>query len=663
MSSRVGTRMGTKNEMQPDDYQRRVRRNARIVSWGLAPLFVVVIALWLLFNTVVCGSGRATPLEVLICRHAHFLPDFSVALVLLSFVWLLVALHAFGKKQLKDKPTGHVGTIRRHAGYVRHGYRDLKDPQQSIAFHALEMSAWTAALAICILIFYWFELAFPLGLLVIAGISRIAYRVVRRFLGPPPGPARNAGGDNRTPPSGPHRALAYEDQHLGWNILRVPQSLPGTTTPHPGRTCAIFVVHGIGDQLSTATAAQLRSGFEDALVEIKKWQIEHEYRDTTGPEILLPSPIICEGFWGNYEDIAATFPDEWFRFNDSDRQFFSSLWRQRVFSTGRTIRWFIGQQLRLLSPRVLFEVGPLAWILYIPLQLVSLVTLAVAFVWRRQIITDFLTDVRLYLDPRGDLERAIVQKIDERVGREFLRMIGLDWNFRPLPDWERLQFAGEVLTFHRVIWVAHSLGTVISYNVLSALFHRARNIEQEGDQEQRHGVECFRSRLARFVTMGSPLDKVAFLFKEKSPLRPWPRESREALLLKGERIQEAGKPEEWEWWINFYHVLDPISGALQNPDICGADPPSNYHIRSGILPGLAHVAYWTDRTALRFILGRTYGAEFLRDREIRPWQPSFLALLAILGYLVWAGLLFLAVWALYHYWPIIARALANALLP
>jgi hypothetical protein len=68
------------------------------------------------------------------------------------------------------------------------------------------------------------------------------------------------------------RPIAYEDGKFYWNLMRVPRTLEDGTTPHPGRTSAIFVVHGIGDQVWTATAASLRCGFEDAMEGIRQWQ-------------------------------------------------------------------------------------------------------------------------------------------------------------------------------------------------------------------------------------------------------------------------------------------------------------------------------------------------------------------------------------------------------
>ncbi len=182
--------------------------------------------------------------------------------------------------------------------------------------------------------------------------------------------------------------------------------------------------------------------------------------------------------------------------------------------------------------------------------------------------------------------------------------------------------------------------------MLSALFHKAAELQQTGDDEQKAGVSLFRHALSRFVTMGSPLDKVAFLFKKRS-LVPWPDTGRRALLIDGETLASKD-PAETEWWVNFYHVLDPVSGALDSSFICGDQPPTNIHIRSGLLPGFAHVAYWKDRTALRFILGRTYGTDYLRDKEYRPWSPAVLSALAAMAYLAWAFLLVGAAYALFR---------------
>ncbi len=428
---------------------------------------------------------------------------------------------------------------------------------------------------------------------------------------------------------------AFDTDRFWWNLHRVPPTLEldGKTVPHPGRTCAIFVVHGIGEQKWTQTAATLRSGFEDALDAVDRWQARKGVGGTRAQEI--PPPHVHEGFWANYALLQETFPEDWKRFSDDEARFFGELWKIRVVSPLRTYAWLLRQQVRLLDPRVFLK-NPLAWLLYIPLQLVSFFLLTAALIRHPRLLTAYLRDARLYLDPRGNIERAIVQRIDWQIGQAFLHMVGLDWQFRPLPPAERMKVSGEEVAFDRVVWVAHSLGTVISYNVLSDLFHKADEVAASGDEEQRQGVARFRACLRRFISLGSPLDKVAFLFKDS--LRPWPQKDRSELLTGGDATAR-GSEELREWWINFYHVLDPVSGALSAQLICGKRPPGNLHMASGVIPGWAHVAYWTDLRTLRFILGRTYGKEYLHDRQVRPWPAWRLTILAFVGYLVWAGLL------------------------
>ncbi|MDO8473271.1 MAG: hypothetical protein Q7T05_05570 [Dehalococcoidia bacterium] len=464
------------------------------------------------------------------------------------------------------------------------------------------------------------------------------------------------------------RPPAYHEGIYPWNLGRVPPKLGDTI--HPGRSCAIFVVHGMGREFASGTAVRLRSGFEDALEAILSWQREQQKWKGIQPET-SPPPFVYGGYWADYGDLQKTFPEDWSRFNEREREFFSQLWKKRAFSKTRAFFWFLKQQFRLLRWGMLREVGPLVYILYWPLQVVLFAALVFALIRHPQLITDFLSDVRLYLDPQGLVERAIVQRIDYRVGQEFLRMIGLDWDFQPLPEDKRIEASGERFVFEIIVWVAHSLGSVISYNVLSDLFVRADEFEKTGDAKQKEGVRRFRTALRRFVTTGSPLDKVAFLFKDRS-LRPWPKDGRgrRAFLQGGETLQKGDPPELQEWWINFYHVLDPVSGALSSPYICVGQRPCNIHILAGILnwimPALAHVAYWKDLGTLRFILGRTYGKEYLHDQEYKPLPPETLAYRILLGYFVWAAILIVGAYAIITYvivkWSPVLTKLINLFL-
>ncbi|MGH8016326.1 MAG: hypothetical protein ACREBV_09060, partial [Candidatus Zixiibacteriota bacterium] len=392
------------------------------------------------------------------------------------------------------------------------------------------------------------------------------------------------------------RRSIYENAALPWHIGRVPSEMVirGKLQNHPARHSAVFVVHGIGEQGQAETAAQLRSGFDDALLKIENWQVRHG-KVTLPEDVFMPPPYILDGYWANYSDIQMTFKEEWDKFEDDAPDFFKNLWKKRIFSTSNTYRWFIKQQLRLLHPRVIRDVGFLAWLFYWPFQIISFVTLTTALILNKKLLSSFLEDVRLYLDPKGITERAIVQRIDQRVAEKFMSLLGLDLEFRQLKE-KRLEFDGQPLEFTRVVWVAHSLGTVISYNVISDLFHRAEEIKNDGkaDPEQKEGVIRFRTVLKRFITLGSPLDKVAYLFKDKS-ITPWPNIPREKLLISSDPANCE------ECWVNYYHLLDPVSGSLESPLICHDQKPSNIHIRLGHLPGFAHTAYWKDYLPLRFI--------------------------------------------------------------
>jgi hypothetical protein len=448
-----------------------------------------------------------------------------------------------------------------------------------------------------------------------------------------------------TPPSGAtSRPRAYDADAFPWNLHRVPATaiLHGKEVPHPGRRGAIFVVHGMGEQEWTGTAAHLRSGCEDAIDAIRRWQKDNPPPDgRQDPELnRVPSPFILDGYWANYDDVETSFPEDWSRFVPRERSFFARLWKRRSYSLPRTFGWYLLQQVSLLHPRAILEGRIFTWLLYWPMQVVSLAGLIVALITRPRIITRTLADVRLYANPRGMVERAIVQRIDKRVGDEFLRLLGLDWDFRSLDPEEQISCSGTPIVFDHVVWVAHSLGSVVSYNALSDLFHRANELRVTGDPTQRRGVDKFTRSLRRFVTLGSPLDKFAFLFADA--LRPWPADVRNLIVDVAGPGAAGGAAEEGRWWVNFYNVLDPVSGSLDNPLICAQSPPFNLHAVGSLwafIPGCAHQAYWESRRVLRFLLSRTYGQDWLRDRTWDRQSPTARVVLALVGYVVWAVIL------------------------
>ena len=427
----------------------------------------------------------------------------------------------------------------------------------------------------------------------------------------------------------PERPRAFDSTALPWHLGRL---APGA--PTPATTTAVFVVHGMGAQDWTATGVTLRAGFEAALESIRAWQECNpvpagESVDPPGP---LPPPFIHEGYWANYDELAATFPEDWAAFSPEERATFAGLWATRTSSPLRTYGWYLKTLIRLLSWRTVREVRPAIYLLYIPLLVVALAAFTWMLVRQRRLLTVVLNDVRLYAEPKGIVERAIIQRIDLRVGTEFLRLIGLGWDFRPLASTDQMTVAGHPWTFERVVWVAHSLGTVVSYNVLSDLFSRAAELETSSDPAQREGVATFRAALRRFYTMGSPLDKFAFLFP--AALRPWPKGVVALMQGTGDNAPR--------WWVNLYNAMDPVSGALSSPLLCEGGAPHNRYAFGGPsawVPGLAHVSYWSSTPVLRHILGRVFGRRWLRDRPVTAQTTKLQLHLAQVGFLTQAALL------------------------
>jgi hypothetical protein len=178
------------------------------------------------------------------------------------------------------------------------------------------------------------------------------------------------------------RPKAYEQDFFGWHWGRIKPfiTVKGEQKENPGKNSAIFLVHGIGNQMRTETAALLRSGFEDALVQIAKWQ-DHERSKPNSLEKYnldgLPSPAnmappyISEGFWADYPEISKTFKKDYENFSKDERTFFEKVWQKRIYSKIRTIGWVWWQSVRLVFILPFTNnTGCLAWLSYFPLLII-----------------------------------------------------------------------------------------------------------------------------------------------------------------------------------------------------------------------------------------------------------------------------------------------------
>jgi hypothetical protein len=391
---------------------------------------------------------------------------------------------------------------------------------------------------------------------------------------------------------------------------------------------AIYVVHGIGAHDSGVTAVGLRSGFEDAVQQLRE--------ASASPWIEMQPTYIKEGYWGDYGNFSDNFPDLWAQMSKPSRKYFKELWKKRSESYARTAAWYAYQSLRLpwqaLSdwqdvrggfPGLLREIF-YRLVVRIPLYLlavfVSWSALVALVVWPRgrSILSTVMGDVRLYVRPRGPIEQAIRQNIDVKVRDLFLQMIGLgiiepgvpvEGDFKDLIEARPCEedTAGRKLLqigdrkkhkFDRITWVSHSLGTVVSYNVVGDLLCKCKKLREAN--RQINFVERVEAGLYRFYTMGSPLRKIFWLFPEMK--RRWPAEYFERYILQAaDKNLTAASP----WWVNFRHIWDPVSGSISRSDYFPWAKES-HSPEVLTLPGLAHVGYWHTDGIAKYILAQAH---------------------------------------------------------
>ena len=186
----------------------------------------------------------------------------------------------------------------------------------------------------------------------------------------------------------------------------------------------------------------------------------------------------------------------------------------------------------------------------------------------RELMIQFPGDVAAYISTHTlDRFQDIRTKIKDSVGKV-----------------AKAIYAGD--EYEGVVWVGHSLGSVVVYDALNALI-------MDDELAQRPARAVARTRL--LVTFGSPLDKIAFIFASQ-----WVRatESREALaasfqplILDYERFR--GIP-----WVNIWSPADIISGSLDfydDPAKSNGRGVRNLVDGRATTPLLAHVEYWDNR--------------------------------------------------------------------
>jgi hypothetical protein len=369
----------------------------------------------------------------------------------------------------------------------------------------------------------------------------------------------------------------------------------GQKVSNPARDAAVFVVHGMGQQAYPDTAVQLRNGFEDALDILP--------RPAKGSDV--PTPFIFDGFWANYDDFEHTFPEEWARASAGERAFFTKLWERRSRSALRAAGWLAWQGWRLLTDSNARAKTPwFRWFTYWWVVFLAWVGIVYLLVRHRTILADVLGDVRLYADPRGQVQHVIVQRIERSVGERFLLLLGLNWDFRTLDVSKQLKISGEPHRFRYVTWVAHSLGSVVSYNVISDLLRAVRGETAAAQPTRCAAITEARQELRRIssawrwgCTASSRSVLRSRIRLSISPgLRAWPAWFRQVCRRNAALV------------VNFFHIWDAVSGRLLDIEFSSVEN--------------LHSALWRIRCWRMPAIGRISDTDPHREPRIRQGSPA-----------------------------------------
>ncbi|HEX2022405.1 MAG TPA: hypothetical protein VHH36_06805, partial [Candidatus Thermoplasmatota archaeon] len=156
--------------------------------------------------------------------------------------------------------------------------------------------------------------------------------------------------------------------------------------------------------------------------------------------------------------------------------------------------------------------------------------------------------------------------------------------------------------YDRVLVVGHSLGSVVSYDTLNALLAED-DLAERGEHAK--GSLRVAQRTKLFLTFGSPLDKIAFVFATQSRRTSEAREALAALVQPmiqayDETSTDEGRGKGYRTaipWVNVHAPSDIVSGPLDlydDPARAGGGRVVNDVDRAAVTPLASHNEYWKN---------------------------------------------------------------------
>ena len=156
--------------------------------------------------------------------------------------------------------------------------------------------------------------------------------------------------------------------------------------------------------------------------------------------------------------------------------------------------------------------------------------------------------------------------------------------------------SAEVPRYRKVLFVGHSLGSVIAYDTLNAII----NLDQTTPTARTQNVL---GRTHALITFGSPLDKTAFLFRNQANTLDDPLREQMAAASQPLIADYANRKPGFHW-TNIWSPMDIISGALDYYDDPAATTNRVENLRDpqASKPILAHVQYWNNDMLTKTLL-------------------------------------------------------------
>ena len=144
------------------------------------------------------------------------------------------------------------------------------------------------------------------------------------------------------------RVYDFTSDRYQWRLGRAPAKIrkSGKDIDNPFLDTAVFVVHGMGEQKDTETAAAMRWGIEDSLP-----LVQPDHDNAASDEWILPAPYLYDGHWAEYDSLATFEKDirgDLEVLTERQKTFFTKSWEARTRGWFRTWIWVIAQGLKLI---------------------------------------------------------------------------------------------------------------------------------------------------------------------------------------------------------------------------------------------------------------------------------------------------------------------------